>query len=134
VTSRGLTALLLVALTAAGLASVAAAQPAKKHKPKLEGCVITTNNGSTTTEGVKVVEAGAGGTKGVVLFNGNGLKLTKPFKLAPNGVAVTPFIATMFGKATITVTLSTNPPQTYTFHFTLLAATDINMKDCTATN
>lgn len=132
--SRGPLVLLLVLVLAVVSAFAAAPGMAKKkpkHKPShLEGCVAITNNGNDSTENVKVLDTGAGGTKGSVHFNGQGLDKMTPFKLSSNGTAVVPFTVTTFGSATITVSLASSPPMTYTIQFTLGSGNDVT-GDCT---
>jgi hypothetical protein len=129
----------LVVLLVAALLSALAAGPAlaKKPKPKhpkighLEGCVFITNNGDSSTENVKVLDTRAHGYKGKIHFNGEGLNKTSPFTLGSNGTAVVPFLVTTFGTSTITVTLSSVPPMSYTMQFTLGSANDVTQTDCT---
>ena len=81
---------------------------------------------------VKVFEKGAGGNKGTVTFNGQGVKATMPFTLPANGTVIVPFTAKTFGAATLVVHLATVPPHSYTMHFTLSAANDVTQSPCSA--
>jgi hypothetical protein len=125
---------LFVVLVAAFVAGPGLAKKPKPKHPKigrLEGCVFITNNGDSSTENVKVLNTRAHGYKGKIHFNGQGLDKTSPFTLGSNGTAVVPFLVTNFGTATITVTLSSVPPMTYTMPFTLGSANDVTQTDCT---
>jgi hypothetical protein len=135
--SRGPLVLVLVlvfAVAAAALAAPGMAKKKPKHKPKigpLEGCVFITNNGNSSTENIEVLDKGAGGMKGTIQFNGDGLDKTSPFTLGSNGMVVVPFTVTQFGSSTITVDLKSIPPMHYSLNFNLGSANDVTQTSCT---
>jgi hypothetical protein len=133
--SRGPLVLLLVLVFAVAAALLAAPGMAKKPKPKhktgpVEGCVFVTNNGNDSTENVDVYDKGAGGMKGTVNFNGQGLNQTTAFKLNSSGMAVVPFTVTTFGTSTITVFVKSIPPMHYSLQFTLGSGNDVTTTSC----
>jgi hypothetical protein len=98
----------------------------------LEGCVFVVNNGSTSTENVKIVDPGGGGFLGTVTFNGQGVNQSKPFTLDSSGTSVTPFTVGEFGSSTIgaTVTGPGGQTQSLSFPFTLNGSNDVTASDC----
>jgi len=99
----------------------------------LGGCVFVTNNGSTSTENVKVSDPGGAGLHGSVLFLGQGLNMTNPITLDGSGGAVSPFTVGVFGTSTITITITGagGKLQTLALPFTLGQSNDVTTTDCT---
>lgn len=99
----------------------------------LGACVFITNNGSTTTENVKVSDPGGADLTGSVLFSGQGLNTTNQIHLDANGGAVSPFTVNIFGMSSITITVTdaNGQLQTLTIPFTLDQSNDVTISDCT---
>jgi len=114
------------------LVNLASAPPSPTAGP-LAWCVFITNNGNSSTESVKLSDPGAGGAKGAVTMNGQGLNQTTPFTFPANPIVVVPFNVTAFGTSTFTVDVipPSGPAQTLTFPFTLDAGNDVTTTDCT---
>jgi hypothetical protein len=123
------------------LAKIAAALAAETPPPPkpapqpgpLEGCVFITNNGTTSTENVKVSDPGGAGRSGSVLFLGQGLNTTNQITLDANGGASSPFTVGVFGTSSITITVfgTNGSNQTLMFPFTLNQGNDVTGTDCT---
>ena len=98
----------------------------------LGACIFVTNNGSSSTETVKLTDPGAAGFPGSVNFNGQGLNLTSTFTVPANATVFVPFNVGIFGNSTITATV--NPPgaapQTKVFEFLLGESNDKTTTDC----
>ena len=114
-----------------GLTDLAVSPPPPTAGP-LTWCMFVTNNGSSSTENLKLSDPGAGGDKGTVTFNGQGVDQTTPFTFPSSGVVVTPFVVFNFGTATVTfnVMLADGTTQTLTAQATLDAGNDTTSADC----
>lgn len=119
-----------LAVATFGFAACAATAGASPGNDKmLYGCAYVTNLGDSSNVNVLVWDKMAPHAHGWIKFVGSGLNSTEPFVLDGHGWHTEPFHVTSFGKEHITVSLS-KPKLSYTFDFTLNAASDVTTKGC----
>jgi hypothetical protein len=114
--------------------SALASPPAPKPAiGPLAACVFVTNNGASSTETIKVVDPGAAGAPGSVLFDGQGVNQRSTFTVPANATILVPVNVGTFGTSMVTVTVSPNGSavQTESFPFTLSSDNDVTQTDCT---
>lgn len=117
---------LTVFVIAAGVASGASG-----GDRMLYGCAFVTNLGSSSNVNVLVWDKTAPGAHGWVMFDGSGVNKTTNFVLDTHGWSTVPFHVTTFGTEHIKVGLL-KPKLSYSFDFTLNAASDVTTKGCKA--
>jgi hypothetical protein len=73
----------------------------------LEACVNVSPTGATTVENVVVLDTGATGLKGTVVFNGQGLvNMSETILFSTTGETSAPYVVTQAGTSTITISVA----------------------------
>lgn len=117
-----------LALTIFAIAA-AAASGASSGDRMLYGCAYVTNLGSSSNVNVLIWDKSAPGAHGWVMFNGSGVNKTDNFVLDSRGWHTEMFHVLQFGTEHIKVALL-KPKLSYSFDFTLNAASDVTTKGC----
>jgi len=120
-----------IALVLVVFAAAAAASGASGGGRMLYGCAYVENLGSSSNVDVLIWDKSAPGAHGWVMFNGSGVNKTDNFVLDSHGWHTEKFNVTTFGVEHIKVGLL-KPKLSYSFDFTLNAASDVTSKGCKA--